>query len=182
MKNDYKRGRLLVVAVSLIACVCIAVPIALFQKQILEYDKYAGLALSQQTRNKIIEPERGTIFDTNMKELAVSANVEQVNVDPNSIKKLSGDEVLEEKLDLVSRILSENLDVTYDEVYAKLLKNTQYEIIASGVEKDVADTIREAIAEHKIYGIILTPDTKRYYPQGNLASNLIGFTGTEGYD
>lgn len=172
-KNISKNWRLIFAAVFLISCICIAVPIALYYKQIVNYDKYATLALEQQTRDKIIEPERGTIYDTNMKELAVSASVEQINVDPKIIK--------ESKLDIAATRLSQILGLEYDDVYAKLTKNSQYEVIASEVEKDVADQVREMLSEEGISGISLVPDTKRYYPQGNLASNLIGFTGTDGY-
>ncbi|MFI3227275.1 MAG: penicillin-binding transpeptidase domain-containing protein [Clostridia bacterium] len=172
-KNLMINGRLIFSAFFLLSCICIAVPVALYFKQIVNYDKYVQLAMSQQTSDKIIEPERGTIYDTNMKELAVSASVEQVNVDPQIIQ--------ETKIDIAALKLSEILELDYNEVYTKLTKNTQYEVIAKEVEKSTADEVRAMISENGISGISLVPDTKRYYPQGNLASNLIGFTGTDGY-
>lgn len=155
-----------------IVCIAVVVPLVLFEKQIINHDKYTTYALAQQTRDKIIEPERGTIYDTNMKELAISANVEQINVDPKFLQ--------DEKVDIAAERLSQILELDYDAVYAKITKNSQYEIIAKQVEKDKADEVRQMVAEEKMVGITIVPDTKRYYPQGNLASNLIGFTGTDG--
>lgn len=165
--------RLQVLSAILLIFTCVAVPAKMFYMQVINYEKYANLAMQQQTADKIISAERGTIFDTNMKELAVSANVEMVTVDPKNVK--------EENLDITAEQLSKILELDFDTVYNKLIKNSRYEVIAREVEKNIADEVRVAISTYGITGISLVPDTKRYYPQGNLASNLIGFTGTDGY-
>ena len=58
-------------------------------------------------------------------------------------------------------------------------KNNYYEIVKRKIESDVADKVRDYISESKATGIHLIDDTKRYYPYNNLASHIIGFTGTD---
>lgn len=160
------------IAVLFMSCLCVAVPAMLFSKQIVNYSKYESLAINQQTRDKILEPSRGTIYDTNMKELAVSANVEQITIDPSIVDQT--------KTEQTASMLSVILELEYEDVLAKLEKNTKYEVLKRRVEKAESDLLREYISEENVKGIYIIPDTKRYYPQGNLASNLIGFTGSDG--
>lgn len=125
-------------------------------------------AEKQQTRDSMITPERGTIYDRNRKVLAQSASVEMVCVEPKIIKeKGNGAEVAQK--------LSEILGLDYNEVYQKTQKNSYYEIIKKKVEKADADKVR-ALA---LPGVRLDADTKRYYPGGSLASHVIGFTGAD---
>jgi len=133
-------------------------------------------ATLQQTRDKTIASKRGTIYDRNGKELAVSASVELVSVSPAEIKKEGGAEIVAQRLATI-------LDMEYEEVYAKVTKNSSYETIKRKVEKPQTDQIRALKADDamKDYfsGVYLEEDTKRYYPFGNFASHLIGFTGTD---
>lgn len=133
-------------------------------------------ATQQQTRDNIITSKRGTIYDRNNKELAVSASVEMVTVSPNEIKKA-------ESTELVSKKLAEILSLSYDDVYKKVTKNSAYEIIKRKVESEQTDQIRALKADkatkEAFAGVGLEEDTKRYYPNGNFASNILGFTGTD---
>lgn len=125
-------------------------------------------AIAQQTRDSMVSSERGTIYDRNYKVLAQSASTTMVCVVPVDIKeKGNGEEV--------ARALSEILEVDYDEVYAKTQKNSYYEIIKRRVESAEVEKIRAL----NLVGIRLDADTKRYYPNGSLASHVIGFTGND---
>lgn len=133
-------------------------------------------ATQQQTRDNIITSKRGTIYDRNNKELAVSASVEMVTVSPNEIKKAGGSE-------LVAKKLAEILSLSYDDVYKKVTKNSAYEIIKRKVEAEQTDQIRALKADKEtkeaFAGVGLEEDTKRYYPNGSFASHILGFTGTD---
>ncbi len=125
-------------------------------------------AVEQQTRDSIVSSERGTIYDRNMKVLAQSASTNMVCVVPVVIKE-------EKNAEEISRALSEILELPYDEVYAKTQKNSYYEIVKRRVEAEEVEQIRAL----KLNGIRLDADTKRYYPNGSLASHIIGFTGDD---
>ena len=76
----------------------------LFQLQVLDYEFYEEKAIAQQTRDKTIEPLRGTIYDCNRKPLAISASVEMVTLEPRKIKD-------EEQRQLIAQKLSEILEL-----------------------------------------------------------------------
>jgi stage V sporulation protein D (sporulation-specific penicillin-binding protein) len=58
-------------------------------------------------------------------------------------------------------------------------KNSSYEMIKRGVEKEDADKVRTFIKENDIKAIYLVEDSKRYYPFGNFAAHVLGFVGVD---
>ncbi len=136
--------------------------------QIVRGNELKQAAVEQQTRDSIVSSERGTIYDRNMKVLAQSASTNMVCVVPVTIKEVGNAEE-------VARALSEILELDYESVYAKTQKNSYYEIVKRRVESEQVEEIRAL----KLSGIRLDADTKRYYPNGSLASHVIGFTGND---
>lgn len=127
-------------------------------------------AIEQQTRDRKVNPKRGTIYDINGKELAVSISVDTVSVVPSQI----------ENAEKVARKLSEILGLDYNEVYKKIKKNSSMEEnIGRRVEIDKTEKIRKWKLEEKITGVKINEDSKRCYPYNNLASYVIGFTGVD---
>lgn len=140
---------------------------------------------SQLITSRIISPKRGTIYDANGKELAISAAVDTVTINPNLImvsdenKELSEikTKALKEK---VAKALSEIFELDYQQTLEKVSSTNYIETIAKKVPKDKIDKLKSWMEEEKVYsGINIDEDSKRYYPYGNLASNLIGFCGDE---
>ncbi len=141
---------------------------------------------NQLTTNRIISPKRGTIYDATGKALARSAQVDTVSINPSRIIVNNKDEevakiktqALKEK---VAKALSDIFELDYKETLKKVSSETSsVETIARKVEKDKIDKLKEWMEETEIYaGINIDEDTKRYYPYNNLASNLIGFCGTD---
>ena len=140
--------------------------------QFIEGDKWQELAMQQQTKDRVINPNRGTIYDRNMKELAVSAPVDTVVADPQIVKE-------KEAVDSVSKMLAEILALDYEDVKKDVTKNTRYEIIKSKIETEAAQKIREQIAAGNLPGIAVVEDSKRYYPYKNFAAHVLGYTGTD---
>lgn len=130
-------------------------------------------AEAQQTRDEMIMPKRGTIYDRNMKELAVSASAYTVAVEPPSV----------EEANVTASGLAEILGIDYQEIYDKITKDVAYVRLSRRVNADVAEKIRTLKADEnqsKYYKcVILEDDTKRYYADGFLAPQLIGFTGDD---
>lgn len=168
-----KRRTLIVAAVIAL----VALPLlfhSLYRYQISEAAEYQSRAIAQQTRDMLISPIRGSIYDRNMTELAVSATVETVVISPAEIKD-------DEEAHLIASGLAELLDLDP----ATILKRTEnkssyYEIIARKVEKNTSDAIREFKSANGIRAIYLFEDSKRYYPYSTMFSNVIGFTNYDG--
>ena len=149
------------------------VPVALqlYSLMVVDYTRYAGLALRNQTRTTTVSAQRGCIYDTNMNILACSVSVETVYLDPHELKQSSAD------IPAMAQVLGKLLEL--DPVWIeKQAADTamRYKQLAAGVEEEIAGKIRSYINETGIRGIHLEPGTKRVYPMGTLASQVIGFT------
>ncbi len=157
-----------------LAIVCFAaVIVKLFYMQVINYDFYQSKAENLQTREKILYPTRGTIYDTNMKPLAISASTEMLILMGN---KLEDDF---QRAD-IALALSEILSVEYSTVYQKTQNTSSYIVIARGIEKDVADEIRAYITEKELASCMyMLKDSTRYYPYNNFLSHVLGFVGSD---
>ena len=109
----------------------------LFSLQVMQYETLSQLAADNQTRISKITPPRGTVYDRNMNVLAVSADVENVCIDPNELG-LSGQD-----LDAIADKLSELLDVSGEKI-RNLMKDTgyRYQIVKRKVELQEAELRR----------------------------------------
>ena len=165
-----------------------AVGLRLFSMQVVRYDFYQEKALSLQTKDDVIEPKRGTIYDRNMKVLAESAATETVNINPSGLKEwvatqnkkiqsaneknetqtplLSLESVQEE----VAEILSSNCAIRSIIPFWKRCKREKKSIeIQGGVEKDIVNKINEDMKAAKIdtgsgNSIYTEPDTQALLP------------------
>ncbi len=140
--------------------------------QVFGGDEYAAKAIRQQTLDTEIAAKSGTIYDRNYVKLAESSPVQTVILSPADI---TDDEMRKE----IASGLSEILEIDYDEVYKKTLKNSKYERIKRKVDVTTVEKVRKFIKESKVKGINFEEDTKRYYPYGSLASQIIGFRGSD---
>ena len=141
----------------------------MFYWQVIRAEELSQKAYSQQTKNSIISPKRGTIYDRNGVVLAKSVGVETVSVTPKNVKHK------EKTAEGLSRIL--NLD--YDTTLGKVNKDSNEEVIAKKLDKEITNQIREWIKAEKISGINIYEDTKRYYPKGSFLAQVLGFCGTD---
>lgn len=146
----------------------------LFQLMIVQHDKYESKAISNQTRSTSVAADRGTIYDSNMNILAASKTVENVFIDPWEIDNSKED------VNFIAENLGQILEVDPDMIRQRAAKlERRYEIIARKLEPEVADQVRGFISENELTGIHLESDTKRYYPSGTLAAQVVGFTNAE---
>lgn len=138
--------------------------------QIVKGSEYSEKATEQQTRDTPIEAERGVIYDTNGKELAVSVTCYTIWVRPSDVKAADEDGGKKDSAEKVSRTLSEILEMDYDEVKESVTKEQSIVKIKKGIDKDTADKIRDA----ELPGVEIAEDTKRSYPLGAFASHVLG--------
>ena len=141
--------------------------------QFVQGKELSEMAYEQQTLDRSINPKRGTIYDcTGENILAVSSTVETVTVNPGNIKK--------EDKEKVAKKLSEIFELDYETVLKKVTKRSSIETIVKKIDKEKTDTLRTWMNENNITeGINIDEDTKRYYPNNNLASQIIGFCGSD---
>ena len=137
------------------------------------------LATKQQTTSRTINAKRGSIYDSTGTALAISADVDTVTINPSMFIKSSSQDTkqLQEK---VAKELSDLFELDYTETLEKVCSSNSIETIKKKVEKDKIIELQDWMKANKITsGINIDADTKRYYPYSNLASNLIGFCGSD---
>lgn len=178
IKTAPKSKKLLVISIIIFVILFLLLIIRIAWLQFVDGKKLKETALKNQLTSRTLNSNRGSIFDSSGRPLAVSSKVDTVSVNPSNIKYSNGDSVNKEVL---ANSFSSIFDLNYDDVLEKLNKDSSNVIIAEKVEKDKITLLENWMKENKVSsGINIVEDLKRYYPCKNLASNLIGFTGTDG--
>jgi len=205
--DRHTRGRIMfMMAVFCVLCAA-AVIIRLAFLQIINQDFYQQKALNNQTRDITLYPTRGTIYDTNGKPLAISASTEMLILNPRQItpkesaqltdaeRALLGLEknkkytltdaqkstIREYRIQLIIDTLPTLLEeVTTEDVSAKIHKDSAYQVLMRGVEKDQADVVRQFMNANKLDGpLYFLDDSTRYYPYGSFLAHVLGCVGTD---
>ncbi len=143
---------------------------------IIKGDEYRRLAEDQQYNDSVLSSLRGTIYDSEMNVLAQTASVWRIQINPSKIED-------ETEMSVVVDGLSTILELDAVKLREKIEKNKKYGylIVKNEVEYKQMSAMIQFAKENKVADIIFSePDTKRYYPDGTLASTVIGFTGTDG--
>ena len=136
-------------------------------------------AYQQQTINQIISPKRGNIYDSTGKALAIGAQVDTITINPTKIVKNNEVDTKDYK-EKVAKGLSDIFELNYDEILEKVNRTSQVETIIKKVEHEKVEQLKQWMEENKVSaGINIDEDTKRYYPYSTVASNVIGFCGSD---
>ncbi|MBE5949272.1 MAG: peptidoglycan glycosyltransferase [Lachnospiraceae bacterium] len=132
---------------------------------IFRAEHYSALAKEQQERERSIKAARGMILDVNGNIIATNKTVCTISVIHNQI----------EDEETVIKVLSEELGMDEDTVRKRVKKVSAMEKIKSNVDKTIGDKIRG----YDLAGVKVDEDYKRFYPYNELASTVIGFTGSD---
>lgn len=166
------KNRLMNLVASLAVILFVAVIIRIAYLTIFQHEYYRTIASGQQLDDMTINANRGTIYDRNMKVLAQSATVWTVFISPLDI-------ATDAEREKIASGLSDILDVPKKDILKKMAIKNRYQEIKKKVEKPEVDKISKFKEENGITSIYTIKDTKRYYPYGNFASTVIGFTGAD---
>lgn len=138
--------------------------------QIIDAKELTEKAIEQQTRDTPIEAKRGIIFDRNGKELATSITCYTLWARPAQINKDGVDTVSEEELLARAEKIAEIVGEETDDVIDKLNKKQSLVKISKYLDKTQADELRKL----DFKGLDISEETRRYYPQETLASQVLG--------
>ena len=154
----------------------------LFDLQITRHEELQGRAVNQQTRRTVVTANRGTIYDAGGNILAISSSAETIILSPLEIDNAVND--TEDPVSWTKESLAAGLAEILGKDASAIRKRmdnvkSQYEVIQLRADEDTAAKVRSYVDENKIAGVHLVADTKRYYPYGSLAAQVIGFVGDE---
>ena len=175
MKVKQMRKRTDLIRVLLALCFILIVA-RMYDLQIISHQKYVDLAMSQQTMQNTIFAKRGEIYmmdGDNTPPVVMNEKVYTISVDPFLLRSKGGQELKEDeaKIDQLVQGYAVN---TWDKVFAN--EASRYAVIAKNVPYERAKQIKEA----KITGVYAQGSTKRVYPEGDLAAQVLGFVNADG--
>ncbi len=180
------KRRLYLIVFAVMLLVMAYVGYTMYKVAVLDSEKYRELANSQQFSTTTMSANRGTIYDSQGQVLAQSVTVYTVYVDPATFrdydsKLKDGDGNLLNAQKIIIDTLSENLGVDETTIATKLYKDNKYQVIKREVDKTTASNIMTEMSKYGFISVGATPTPKRYYPQGDLAANVIGHLHYDGY-
>ncbi len=164
-KSIHNRIRVIIVIIILLFILIIG---KVFYIQVIDYKRLNNYANSLWSRNLPLEGNRGLIYDINGKILASNITTTSLVLIPNQIKDKEN----------TAKILSGILQVSYDEIYRHVTKNTSIERVhpeGRRLTYDIADKINS----YKLDGVYLLKESKRYYPNNTMLSHSLGFVGID---
>lgn len=168
MSPERKRGLILFSILGLGALIIIA---RLTLVQGVEHDQWLAVAQATHERTITLDPRRGSIYDRNGVPLAFDVKASAIAVDSFNMTKP----------DTLVQILSEELGRPPDEIAGLVYRKSYFTWIDRKVDLETAKRIKRRAEAADVYGLIFIDTWKRCYPQGDLASNVLGFVGTDGH-
>ncbi|MBR3368513.1 penicillin-binding protein 2 [Candidatus Saccharibacteria bacterium] len=146
----------------------------LFYIQIIQHDFYVAKASDEHVHENVIEAVRGKIYAMDGNEIVpivLNETVYTVIFDPMIVNEEKSKEIFE-------KYAKDNLVAEWDDVFAD--KNRRYYVVAKGVKYEDAKKIVDELIEENVVGITFDKKTKRVYPEGQMASGLLGFVNEDG--
>ena len=157
----------MVIVLGLASCIFLGLTIRTAWIQIINGEWLSTKAIEQQTREVPIPAKRGTIYDRNMTEIAVSVTKYTVWCKPVEVKDA----------EQTAQALSGLLDIEYDKVYKSINKKSMALV---EIERWIEDDVAQKITQAKLPGIWVAEDNQRYYPYQNFAAYVLGHTANDG--
>ncbi|TWH46705.1 penicillin-binding protein [Sporomusa sp. KB1] len=123
----------------------------------------------QVSESRVMQSPRGTIYDRNGQQLAVSSLNKSLYADPQEVKDIDG----------LAALLAPVLGVTSADIKERLADGARFVWLKRTLEPDVAKAVSALIKDHQLTGLGFIEESKRYYPNDKLAAQVLGFVGTD---
>ncbi len=150
--------------------VFVAIFARLLYLQVVKAPEYSEMAVQAHVNRRVNYAKRGTIYDRNGNVLAKSVECREIYANPSAIKSPAE----------YAKVLSAELGGEEDYYYDLLTQDGTFVYIARGLDVDQAEKIVNIFRERKLPGIEMLPNTKRIYPFGALANQVLGLVNIDG--
>ncbi len=167
-----KNKRRIAIGFMILAVLMILLAFRVAWLQVVQADELTDKAISQQTQDIPIDAKRGEIYDRNGKELATSLTCYSLWVRPAEL----AEDLEDAEIEQLAQQLAEITGAEAAEIKKDLTREQAIVRVSKGLEKEQADQIRAL----EIDALSLSEESKRYYPSGNFASQLLGSVNDDG--
>lgn len=142
----------------------------LFFLQIVDTSDLEAKNLSQVQVDRKLQSPRGTIYDRHGSPLAMSVVTKSLYADPQMLKKNPED---------IAELVAPYVSISKEAIVENLKEDTAFVWLDRMMEPDKSKAVEKIIEDKKLEGLNFVEESKRYYPNGNLAAQVLGFVGTE---
>jgi cell division protein FtsI (penicillin-binding protein 3) len=141
--------------------------------QVIHHAEWMDKAKHQQQRTFEVAPQRGVLYDRNLRELAMTVLVDSVYAVPSELgeNRANAAEMLAQ---VVHTDASDDF-TSEPRMLARFNESKNFAWVARRVDADTANRVREL----NLKGVYLTDEDKRFYPNGDLAAQVLGYVGTD---
>ena len=165
--NDNKR---IEYTVRVLLCIAVVLVGRLFFLQIIDKSDLQAKNLSQVQVDRKLQSPRGTIYDRNGRPLAMSVVTKSLYADPKMIKQSPSE---------VAEFIAPYVTMSKEDIVKSLQEDTAFVWIDRMMEPEKSKAVAQLIEDKNLEGLNFVEESKRYYPNGNLAAQVLGFVGTD---
>lgn len=142
----------------------------LFFLQIVDTSDLEAKNLSQVQVDRKLQSPRGTIYDRHGSPLAMSVVTKSLYADPQMLNKNPED---------IAELVAPYVSISKEAIVENLKEDMAFVWLDRMMEPDKSKAVEKIIEDEKLEGLNFVEESKRYYPNGNLAAQVLGFVGTE---
>lgn len=146
------------------------VAIRLVWLQVIQGGSLSSQAEASRTNVVTLRAKRGTIYDRNGNVLAMSVDCKTIYANPKEVHDPSG----------VAEVLAQYLGGSAQDYLSTLTQDTTFAYVKRQVDEDVAEKIKAELTDKDLSGIYYLEDSKREYPYGSVAGQVLGAVGADG--
>jgi cell division protein FtsI (penicillin-binding protein 3) len=148
----------------------------LFWLQVVRHKEYVERAASQQQRTFEVAPRRGVIYDRNQRELAITVLVDSIFAVPNEI-----DDKPATARTLAAIVHADPTDAqtTEEQIALRLNAGRGFAWVARRVSAETSAHVKDLIKAQSLKGIYFQKEFQRFYPDNEIASQVLGYVGTD---
>ena len=165
--NDNKR---IEYTVRVLLCIAVVLVGRLFFLQIIDKSDLQAKNLSQVQVDRKLQSPRGTIYDRNGRPLAMSVVTKSLYADPKMIKQSPSE---------IAELIAPYVTMSKEDIVKSLQEDTAFVWIDRMMEPEKSKAVAQLIKDKNLEGLNFVEESKRYYPNGNLAAQVLGFVGTD---
>jgi cell division protein FtsI (penicillin-binding protein 3) len=147
------------------------ISLRLLDLMVFQHDSLSSKARQQYLKTKTLKPQRGIIWDRNMREMAINIEADSLYAVPTEVKNI---DLLSSRLSPVIKVSAKKLSSTFSNKQGK-----EFVWLKRMLDEETSRAVISLKSREGFKELGLLTETKRYYPKGQIASHLLGFTNID---